>query len=86
MVFKVEEIICDKHLHVTSSTVGRGGDAAAIFVNGWGFVFCALIGWFCGRKTFDGTVSRFMTGSGKKMVAYRRVDGSLVHMVPEAEE
>ncbi|XP_056219508.1 ankyrin repeat and SOCS box protein 2-like [Seriola aureovittata] len=37
-------------------------------------------------KTFDGTVSRFMTGSGKRMVAYRRVDGTLVHIAPEPEE
>ncbi|XP_033976867.1 ankyrin repeat and SOCS box protein 2-like [Trematomus bernacchii] len=34
-------------------------------------------------KTFDGTVSRFMTGAGKSMVAYRRPDGSLVHIAPE---
>ncbi|TKS65101.1 Ankyrin repeat and SOCS box protein 2 [Collichthys lucidus] len=37
-------------------------------------------------KTFDGIVSRFRTGSGKKMVAYRRLDGSLVHIFPEPEE
>ncbi|KAG7233587.1 hypothetical protein INR49_006862, partial [Caranx melampygus] len=37
-------------------------------------------------KTFDGTVSRFMTGSGKRMVAYRRPDGNLVYMAPEPEE
>ncbi|XP_015251139.1 PREDICTED: ankyrin repeat and SOCS box protein 2-like [Cyprinodon variegatus] len=37
-------------------------------------------------KTFDGTVSRFMTGSGKRMVAYYRPDGSLVHIAPEPEE
>ncbi|XP_018542331.1 ankyrin repeat and SOCS box protein 2 [Lates calcarifer] len=37
-------------------------------------------------KTFDGTISRFMTGSGKRMVAYRRPDGSLVHIAPEPEE
>uniref|UniRef100_UPI0037E7E7EE ankyrin repeat and SOCS box protein 2-like n=1 Tax=Semicossyphus pulcher TaxID=241346 RepID=UPI0037E7E7EE len=37
-------------------------------------------------KTFDGTISRFMTGSGKRMVAYHRPDGSLVHMGPEPEE
>ncbi|KAM9339302.1 uncharacterized protein asb2a.1 [Symphorus nematophorus] len=37
-------------------------------------------------KTFDGTVSRFMTGAGKRMVAYRRADGSLVHIFPEPEE
>lgn len=37
-------------------------------------------------KTFDGTISRFMTGSGKRMVAYRRMDGSLVHLGPEPEE
>ncbi|XP_059212080.1 ankyrin repeat and SOCS box protein 2 [Centropristis striata] len=37
-------------------------------------------------KTFDGTISRFMTGSGKRMVAYRRPDGGLVYMAPEPEE
>ncbi|XP_068198540.1 ankyrin repeat and SOCS box protein 2-like isoform X2 [Antennarius striatus] len=37
-------------------------------------------------KTFDGTISRFLTGSGKRMMAYRRHDGSLVHIVPEPEE
>ncbi|KAI3364702.1 hypothetical protein L3Q82_011488 [Scortum barcoo] len=37
-------------------------------------------------KTFDGTVSHFMTGSGKRMVAYRRPDGFLVHIAPEPEE
>ncbi|XP_068609712.1 ankyrin repeat and SOCS box protein 2-like [Brachionichthys hirsutus] len=37
-------------------------------------------------KTFDGTVSRFLTGSGKRMMAYRRHDGRLVHVVPEPEE
>ncbi|XP_034018493.1 ankyrin repeat and SOCS box protein 2-like [Thalassophryne amazonica] len=37
-------------------------------------------------KNFDGTVSRFMTGSGKRMVAYRKPDGSLVHIAPEPEE
>ncbi|KAM3600595.1 uncharacterized protein V6R79_025588 [Siganus canaliculatus] len=37
-------------------------------------------------KSFDGTVSRFMTGSGKRMVAYRRADGILVHIVPEPED
>lgn len=37
-------------------------------------------------KTFEGTVSRFITGSGKRMVAYRRVDGSLVHIGPEPDE
>ncbi|CAG6016249.1 unnamed protein product [Menidia menidia] len=37
-------------------------------------------------KTFDGTVSRFMTGSGKRMVAYRRPDGGLVHVAQEPEE
>ncbi|XP_040920180.1 ankyrin repeat and SOCS box protein 2-like [Toxotes jaculatrix] len=37
-------------------------------------------------KTFDGTVSHFMTGSGKKMVAYRRPDGGLVHIAQESEE
>ncbi|KAF1377100.1 hypothetical protein PFLUV_G00218420 [Perca fluviatilis] len=37
-------------------------------------------------KTFHGTVSRFMTGSGKSMVAYRRPDGSLVYIAPEPKE
>ncbi|XP_041831425.1 ankyrin repeat and SOCS box protein 2-like isoform X2 [Melanotaenia boesemani] len=37
-------------------------------------------------KTFNGTVSRFMTGSGKRMVAYRAADGSLVYIAPEPEE
>ncbi|XP_028296256.1 ankyrin repeat and SOCS box protein 2-like isoform X2 [Gouania willdenowi] len=37
-------------------------------------------------KTFDGTISRFVTGSGKSMVAYRRHDGSLVHIGPEPKE
>ncbi|XP_041660741.1 ankyrin repeat and SOCS box protein 2-like [Cheilinus undulatus] len=37
-------------------------------------------------KTFDGIISTFMTGSGKKMVAYRKHDGSLVHMCPEPVE
>ncbi|XP_069581192.1 ankyrin repeat and SOCS box protein 2 [Brachyistius frenatus] len=37
-------------------------------------------------KTFDGTVSRFITGSGKRMMAYRKVDGTLVHIAPEPEE
>ncbi|XP_014326553.2 ankyrin repeat and SOCS box protein 2-like [Xiphophorus maculatus] len=37
-------------------------------------------------KTFNGTVSRFMTGSGKRMVAYYKNDGSLVHIAPEPEE
>uniref|UniRef100_A0A3Q2PDV5 Ankyrin repeat and SOCS box containing 2 n=1 Tax=Fundulus heteroclitus TaxID=8078 RepID=A0A3Q2PDV5_FUNHE len=37
-------------------------------------------------KTFDGTVSRFMTGSGKRMVAYYKTDGSLVYIAPEPEE
>lgn len=37
-------------------------------------------------KTFDGTINRFMTGSGKRMVAYRRMDGSLVHIGPEPDE
>ncbi|XP_070782008.1 ankyrin repeat and SOCS box protein 2-like [Enoplosus armatus] len=36
-------------------------------------------------RTFDGTVSHFMTGSGKKMVAYRKANGSLVHIAPEPE-
>lgn len=37
-------------------------------------------------KTFDGTVSRFMSGSGKRMVAYRKMDGSLVYVGAEPEE
>lgn len=37
-------------------------------------------------KTFDGTISRFMTGAGKRMVAYRRMDGTLVHIGPEPDE
>uniref|UniRef100_A0A665X609 Ankyrin repeat and SOCS box containing 2a, tandem duplicate 1 n=1 Tax=Echeneis naucrates TaxID=173247 RepID=A0A665X609_ECHNA len=37
-------------------------------------------------KTFNGTVSHFMTGSGKRMVAYRTPDGHLVHIAPEPEE
>ncbi|XP_034436520.1 ankyrin repeat and SOCS box protein 2-like isoform X1 [Hippoglossus hippoglossus] len=37
-------------------------------------------------KTFDGTISCFTTGSGKRMLAYRRADGSLVHTAPEPEE
>ncbi|XP_029985036.1 ankyrin repeat and SOCS box protein 2-like [Sphaeramia orbicularis] len=37
-------------------------------------------------KTFKGTISRFMTGSGKRMVAYRAPDGSLVHIGPEPDE
>ncbi|XP_074541235.1 ankyrin repeat and SOCS box protein 2 [Halichoeres trimaculatus] len=37
-------------------------------------------------KTFIGYVSHFMTGSGKKMVAYRKPDGTLVHIGPEPEE
>ncbi|XP_034555975.1 ankyrin repeat and SOCS box protein 2-like [Notolabrus celidotus] len=37
-------------------------------------------------KTFDGYVSHFRTGSGKKMVAYRKPDGTLVHLCPEPEE
>ncbi|XP_053720398.1 ankyrin repeat and SOCS box protein 2-like [Synchiropus splendidus] len=36
--------------------------------------------------TFDGVVSCFVTGSGKRMVAYRRHDGSLVHVAPEPLE
>ncbi|KAM9840306.1 ankyrin repeat and SOCS box protein 2 [Aulostomus maculatus] len=36
--------------------------------------------------TFDGTISCFMTGSGKRMVAYRKHDGTLVHLAPEPEE
>ncbi|KAM3596879.1 uncharacterized protein V6R79_022099 [Siganus canaliculatus] len=37
-------------------------------------------------KSFDGTVSHFMTGSGKRMMAYRRADGSIVTIVPEPKE
>ncbi|CAJ1077855.1 ankyrin repeat and SOCS box protein 2 isoform X1 [Xyrichtys novacula] len=37
-------------------------------------------------KTFDGYISHFMTGSGKRMVAYRKTDGTLVHIGPEPEE
>ncbi|KAM4632843.1 ankyrin repeat and SOCS box protein 2-like [Polymixia lowei] len=37
-------------------------------------------------KTFDGTVSHFMTGYGKRMVAYHRADGNLIHIAPEPEE
>ncbi|XP_042245807.1 ankyrin repeat and SOCS box protein 2-like isoform X1 [Thunnus maccoyii] len=37
-------------------------------------------------KTFKGTVSHFMTGAGKRMVAYRKFDGRLVHIAPEPEE
>ncbi|XP_054474996.1 ankyrin repeat and SOCS box protein 2 [Anoplopoma fimbria] len=37
-------------------------------------------------KTFDGTVSHFMTGSGKRMVEYRKADGSLAFIAPEPEE
>ncbi|XP_057679280.1 ankyrin repeat and SOCS box protein 2-like [Corythoichthys intestinalis] len=36
--------------------------------------------------TFEGTVSRFTTGAGMKMLAYRKLDGTLVHVVPEPEE
>ncbi|KAM7396057.1 hypothetical protein PAMA_007368 [Pampus argenteus] len=36
--------------------------------------------------TFQGTISCFMTGSGKRMVAYRKFDGTLVHIAPEPEE
>ncbi|XP_074471690.1 ankyrin repeat and SOCS box protein 2-like isoform X2 [Sebastes fasciatus] len=37
-------------------------------------------------KTFDGTISRYITGSGKRMVAYRKHDGTVVHTAPEPEE
>ncbi|KAM6906731.1 ankyrin repeat and SOCS box protein 2-like [Lycodopsis pacificus] len=37
-------------------------------------------------KMFDGTVSHFMMGSGKRMVEYRRADGTLVLIAPEPEE
>ena len=38
------------------------------------------------RKNFSGTVSHFITGQGKRMVAYRKHDGALVHVCPEPEE
>ncbi|KAM6954028.1 ankyrin repeat and SOCS box protein 2-like [Aplochiton taeniatus] len=47
------------------------------------WVFCMLLS--CLRKTFEGTVSHFITGNGKRMVAYRRDDGSL-HVAPEPKE
>ncbi|CAL8315552.1 unnamed protein product [Merluccius merluccius] len=37
-------------------------------------------------KSFDGTVSHFITGQGQRMVAYRKTDGALVHVGPEPEE
>ncbi|KAK7944848.1 hypothetical protein WMY93_000576 [Mugilogobius chulae] len=37
-------------------------------------------------KTFDGTISRFMTGSGKRMMVYRRMDESIAYIGPEPEE
>ncbi|XP_078029747.1 ankyrin repeat and SOCS box protein 2 isoform X1 [Epinephelus lanceolatus] len=37
-------------------------------------------------KTFNGTISRFVTGSGKRMVAYRRPDDTVVYVGPEPEE
>ncbi|KAM9817515.1 ankyrin repeat and SOCS box protein 2-like [Neosynchiropus ocellatus] len=37
-------------------------------------------------NTFDGVISCFVTGSGKRMTAYRRHDGSLVHVAPEPLE
>ncbi|XP_059897247.1 ankyrin repeat and SOCS box protein 2 isoform X1 [Gadus macrocephalus] len=37
-------------------------------------------------KNFSGTVSHFITGQGKRMVAYRKHDGALVHVCPEPEE
>ncbi|KAM6992299.1 ankyrin repeat and SOCS box protein 2-like [Tautogolabrus adspersus] len=37
-------------------------------------------------KTFDGTISHFITGTGKRMVAYRRHDCSVVHIGPEPSE
>ncbi|XP_056150230.1 ankyrin repeat and SOCS box protein 2-like [Lampris incognitus] len=37
-------------------------------------------------RHFDGTVSHFITGYGRRMVAYRRRDGSLIHVAPELEE
>lgn len=48
---------------------------------------CALIGCPCrGRKSFEGTVSYFVTGSGKRMVAYRKPDGTLLYILPEPEQ
>ncbi|XP_062271263.1 ankyrin repeat and SOCS box protein 2-like [Scomber scombrus] len=35
--------------------------------------------------TFEGTISCFVTGSGKRMVAYRRHNGVLVHLAPEPQ-
>ncbi|XP_072321613.1 ankyrin repeat and SOCS box protein 2-like [Eucyclogobius newberryi] len=37
-------------------------------------------------KTFNGTISRFMTGSGKRMVTYRRLDESIAYIGPEPED
>ncbi|XP_065820198.1 ankyrin repeat and SOCS box protein 2-like [Labrus bergylta] len=37
-------------------------------------------------KTFKGSVSHFITGTGKRMVAYRSHEGSLVHVCPEPDE
>ncbi|KAJ3607172.1 hypothetical protein NHX12_026685 [Muraenolepis orangiensis] len=37
-------------------------------------------------KSFDGTISHFVTGQGQRMMAYRRTDGVLVHVCPEPEE
>lgn len=31
-------------------------------------------------------MSHFITGNGKRMVAYRRYDGTLIEVKPEAEE
>ncbi|XP_077409725.1 ankyrin repeat and SOCS box protein 2-like isoform X2 [Vanacampus margaritifer] len=37
-------------------------------------------------QTFEGSVSRFTSGAGKKMLAYRKWDGTLVHVTPELQE
>ncbi|XP_061609443.1 ankyrin repeat and SOCS box protein 2-like [Phyllopteryx taeniolatus] len=37
-------------------------------------------------KTFEGSVSPFTTGAGKKMLAFRKWDGTLVHVGPELQE
>ncbi|XP_037099952.1 ankyrin repeat and SOCS box protein 2-like isoform X1 [Syngnathus acus] len=37
-------------------------------------------------KTFEGTVSHFTTGAGKRMLAFRQWDGTLLHVAPELQE
>ncbi|KAJ0001725.1 hypothetical protein NQD34_001521 [Periophthalmus magnuspinnatus] len=37
-------------------------------------------------KTFHGTISCFMTGSGKRMVAYRNIDDSIAYIGPEPDD